>query len=476
MSSTEKNTKNNHKMVKIFRNYLPEDEREDKPSKWTKEIFEYEEPHGSSLQALTASADDPGLGHGFQLVLCDEIAMWRNATATWDDVSACVPKPEVTWDVVWIAGSTPNGQDELLFPLWQDAQLPGSEWTIIFHSWSEDTICRIPLEPGQRLEDLEGFNDEARDYQTKNNLDAEQMHWALRVWRNECRRSWPAFHRKYPVTPEYAFLGSSDQCFDNATLSKMLSEAQKEENKPIFRGDIDFGAVNKITPELVELPGGLLYLWEHPVRGVKYAVILDPALGYRGDFLEICIIREDNGKVVGHYRSNTLKPRAAGIKAYLLAAYYNWGLLCIESVSDVTSVTACEEGWVQKITGKQDKFHLSVPPYPALFRHRRDDKTIEDESGRKGYVLSPKRKREIIGRLAEGILNGDFTTYSVPMLLQMMNLSTDPETGKFKMAYKDPVTGRAHDDGVAVAAMAHEMILGYDKYTANVPKIEVVNY
>lgn len=473
MSSTALNTLNNHKMIELFYQNLSDEEKEAKPAKLTKSTLIYDPPHGSAIYSMTAGGKDIGLGWAFNDSLCDEAAFWENPLQTWEYVGACVPKPEVTWDSNWWVFTTPNGMDLLVYPLYLECLNPDSDWKLFFHSWADAKENRHPLLEGEVLQ----YSPEEDAFAVENNLDAEQMKWARWVRKNECLNSWDIFHRKYPVSAKYAFIGSGDQCFDLAIIDEMINEANKPENQPVFRGRIEFSAVNKITPELVEDASGHLWIWEKPERGLKYAVVVDPSLGHSGDFAEIGVTRVDSGRIVAHFRSNTTKPDVLAHKAYLLSAFYNWALLCIESVADVTTVTICERGFFFEMTTSDDKvIVLKVPPYPALYHHRRYDKKIPDESGRIGFVLSPGHKRQVVSRLATAVTNREFWTPSIPMLLQMRNLTWDHQKKRFRMAYKDPLTGREHDDGIAIAGMSNEMVLGYTEYTASVPKLEVVNW
>lgn len=473
MSSTADNTLNNHTMIDIFYQNLSDEEKEAKPAKLTQDSLVYAHPHGSRIHSKTAGAKSIGLGWAFNDALCDEAAFWENPLKTWEYVGACIAKPEVTWDTNWWVFTTPNGMDLLVYPLYLQCLEEGSDWKLFFHSWAKAKENRHPLLEGEVLE----YSPAEQAYKDENELDDEQMKWARWVRRNECLDSWDIFHRKYPVSAKYAFIGSGDQCFDLAIIDEMLKEANKPENQPIFKGRIEFGAVNKISPELIEDPFGHFSIWEHPQRGLKYAVVVDPSLGQSRDFAEIGVTRVDSGRIVAHFRSNTIKPDALAHKAYLVAVYYNWALLCIESIADVTTVTYCHNGFSVKITADNGNVTwLQVPAYPALHHHRRYDKKIPDESGRLGFVLSPGMRRQVVSRLATAVSNREFWTPSVPMLLQMRNFTWDNEKKIFRMGYKDPLTGLEHDDGIALAGMSNEMILGYDKYMENVPKIEVVNY
>ncbi len=286
---------------------------------------------------------------------------------------------------------------------------------------------------------------EEEDYSRNNSLNPEQIKWAIYTKKNQCHNSWDKFHQEYPIASRLAFVFTGMPWFDQAVLQDLLEKAAQP---PLRRGYLKFRE-DSSDPEFVEFDKGPLELWKLPEAHLTYSLGMDVGEGVGADYTVIHVICNESAAVVARYRSNRVRAETAGIDAYLLGSFYNFGLLGIErNGPGLATLTACERGLADfpQITG-----------YPNLYYHTYTDRKIPEETRRLGWITNETTKEAMLSRLAQTIESRGLIIYCKTTLLEMQGLVWDPEKKGFRQSYKAPDSKLTHDDEIMALAIANEM-------------------
>ena len=140
---------------------------------------------------------------------------------------------------------------------------------------------------------------------------------------------------------------------------------------------------------------------------------------------------------------------AAGIDAYLLGSYYNFGLLGIErNGPGLATLAVCERGLSD---------YPQMRGYPNLYYHTYTDRKIPEETRRLGWITNRTSKEAMLIRLAETLSGKGLTIFSKNTLLEMQGFVWDAERKTFRQNYRSPDSQLAHDDEIMALAIANEM-------------------
>jgi hypothetical protein len=176
---------------------------------------------------------------------------------------------------------------------------------------------------------------------------------------------------------------------------------------------------------------------------------MDVGEGVGADYTVIQVICNETGEVAARYRSHRVRAEMAGVDAYLLGAYYNFGLLGIErNGPGLAALAACERGLSE---------YPQMTGYPNLYYHTYTDRKVPEETRRLGWITDKITKEAMLSRLALIFEGRGLKIYSRTTLLEMQGFVWDAEKKSFRQNYKPPDSRLAHDDEIMALAIANEM-------------------
>ncbi len=420
-----------------FSGNLPETECSLIPASSARRI-EYPAPHYSRLQIDTAANKNLGRGGTFHYVHASEVAFWEHPEEPILAINQCVPQH---WDTLVFWESTANGAGNLFHQTWISAERGESDMEPIFLSWREFPEYSLPVASKENLQ----LSVEEEAYATRHLLTKEQTKWALHTKRNQCHNNWDKFHQEYPVAARLAFVFTGMPWFDQDRLQELLEHTAVP---PSAKGYLKFRE-NSAEPEFVACEQGAVDIWKFPTTDLTYSLGMDIGEGVGADYTVIQVLCNETGEVVARYRSNRVRAEIAGIDAYLLGTFYNFGLLGIErNGPGLATLTVCERGMadVQQISG-----------YPNLYYHTFTDRKIPEETRRLGWITNRTTKEAMLSRLAQAFESGGIIIYCKNTLLEMQGLVWDAQKKAFKQSYRSAQSRLPHDDEIMALGITYEM-------------------
>lgn len=398
--------------------------------------IEFPAPHNSSMRIDTAANRKLGRGLTLHYVHAGEVAFWDKPEEPILAINQAIP---YHWDTLVFWESTANGPQNLFHREWAAAEKGGSAFDPIFLSWKIFPEYSLPVAEREALDPDPKEAQYARDFE----LTAEQLKWAMLTKRGMCRNSWEKFHQEYPAAPELAFSFTGLPWFEPTVIRIMLSNAAT----PQAVGALEFGRAG--APVFSPIERGPLALWRFPQRNVEYVLGMDVGEGVSADYTVIQVVNAATGELVARWRSNRVRPEAAGVEAYLLGRFYNNGLLGIErNGPGLATLAVCENG----LSSLPD-----LTPYPNLYYHTFSDRKEPEQTKRLGWITNRVTKEAMLNRLAETFSAGGLTIYCRETLLEMRGFIWDPEKRLFRQNYKAPEDKLKHDDDIIALAIANEM-------------------
>jgi hypothetical protein len=402
--------------------------------------LEYLPPHYSRMQIDTAANRNLGRGGTFHYVHASEVAFWEHPEEPVLGINQSVPQH---WDTILFWESTANGIHNLFHQTWIAAERGESDMEPIFLSWKAFPAYSLPVAPSETL----GLTEDEQKFAEMHGLGRSEMKWALFTKKNQCHNSWEKFHQEYPVAAHLAFVFTGMPWFDQEVLLELLETAARP---PLQQGYL------RLPPDglsesavFVASPEGPLSIWKPPEPSSSYSLGMDVGEGVGADYTVIHVICNETGEVVATYRSNRVRAESAGIDAYLLGAYYCFGLLGIErNGPGLAALAVCERGLADypQLTG-----------YPNLYYHTYTDRKIPEETRRLGWITNRTTKEAMLSRLAQVIADRGLTIYGKTTLLEMQGFVWDAEKKTFRQNYKSPDSRLTHDDEIMALAIANEM-------------------
>ncbi len=401
--------------------------------------IEYPAPHHSRIQIDTAANRNLGRGGTLHYVHASEVAFWERPEEPVLAINQSVPH---YWDTLVFWESTANGIHNLFYRTWVAAERGEIDMEPIFLSWKEFPEYSLPVARHEQL----ALTQEEEKYSDSRGLSAEQMKWACYTKKNQCHNSWEKFHQEYPVTADLAFLFTGMPWFDHEVIRDLLDNVCRP---PRQRGYLKFSNTSGVDLEFVEDPHGPLQIWKSPESGLTYSLGMDVGEGVGADYTVIQVICNETGGVVARYSSNRVRAETAGVDAYLLGTFYNFGLLGIErNGPGLATLAVCERGMADypQITG-----------YPNLYYHTYTDRKIPEETRRLGWITTKTTKEAMLSRLAQTLESRGLTIFCKHTLLEMQGFVWDAEKKRFRQNYKAPDSTLSHDDEIMALAIANEM-------------------
>lgn len=423
-------------MTRRFLRFVPGDAT--KPlARNTLRCIEYGPPHYSRMQI--DSAANTGLGRGCTLhyVHASEVAFWDRPEEPMVAMNQAVPQH---WDTLVFWESTANGVENLFHRTWMAAERGESDMEPLFLSWKAFPSYSLPMAPGESLE----LSHEEKLYAAAHGLTPGQIKWARHTRINRCSNSWDKFHQEYPVAADLAFVFTGMPWFHREVIRGLLNRAVE----PSHRGFLRFHEASG-EPRFVADPRGPLSVWKPPVRGCTYSLGMDVGEGVGADYTVIQVICNETREVVARYRSNRVRPEAAGMDAYLLGMYYHWGLLGIErNGPGLAALVVCERGTAA---------HPWMTGYPNLYYYTVTDQKLLQETRRLGWLTTRSTKEAMLSRLAQVVEEEALVIWSRTTLLEMQGFVWDAQRKTFRQIYQAPDEPVVHDDEIMALAIANEM-------------------
>jgi hypothetical protein len=425
-------------MARRFYQHLPAEHA--RPlSRSTTRMLEYAAPHYSRIQIATAANKNLGRGGTVHYVHASEVAFWKKPEEPMLAINQAVPR---SWDTIIFWESTANGAHNLFHRTWAAAERGESDLEPIFLSWKAFPEYSLPVAHRERISPTP----EERSYARAHGLSDEQLKWARSVRINQCHNSWDRFHQEYPIAPHLAFMFTGLPWFDQERLADMLECYAAE---PAMRGQLVLTDYNVVSPAFIELEDGPLSVWKPPEQALTYSLGMDVGEGVGADYTVIHVLCNETREIVARYRSNRVRPEQAGVEAYLLGAWYNYGLLGIErNGPGLATLAVCERGTADlpQLTG-----------YPNLYYQTLTDRKEPEETRRLGWLTTKTSKEAMLSRLAETFDTGGLTVFSKVTLLEMQGFVWDAEKRAFRQNYLAPECSVTHDDEIMALAIANEM-------------------
>jgi hypothetical protein len=402
-------------------------------------VIEYPHPHYSRLRIDTAANRNLGRGGTLHYVHASEVAFWERPEEPVLAINQSVPQH---WDTLLFWESTANGAHNLFHRTWIAAERGESDMEPIFLTWKGFPEYSLPVASGERVE----LTKDERDYAKRHHVTRAEMKWARYTRKNQCHNSWEKFHQEYPVTAHLAFIMTGMPWFDQDVIQRMIDEVGRPSAK---RGYLEFSSPDSVVPRFVEDDHGPLWVWKPPDEARTYSLGMDVGEGVGADYTVIQVICNETGEVAASYRSNRVRAETAGIDAYLLGAWYNYGLLGVErNGPGLATLATCERGTADRprMTG-----------YPNLYYHTYTDRKLPEETRRLGWITNRTTKETMLVRLAETFESNGLTIYNKTTLLEMQGFVWDAERKAFKQNYAAPGSRLSHDDEIMALAIANEM-------------------
>lgn len=402
-------------------------------------LIAYPPPHYSRMQIDTAANKNLGRGGTLHYVHASEVAFWERPEEPVLAISQSVPRH---WDTLVFWESTANGVHNLFHRTWVAAERGESDMEPIFLSWKGFPEYSLPVANRERL----SLTPEEQRYAQGYGLTKGEIKWARQIRINQCHNAWEKFHQEYPVSPHLAFTFTGMPWFDQEAIQEMLDRVAQS---PLKKGFLKFSADNPHGPEFVDDPGGPLSVWKPPEPPLSYSLGMDVGEGVGADYTVIQVICNETGEQVASYRSNRVRAEMAGVDAYLLGSWYNFGLLGVErNGPGLATLAVCERGMAE---------YPWMTGYANLYYHTYTDRKIPEETRRLGWITDKTSKEAMLSRLTCTFESKGLTLNSRLTLLEMQGFVWDAEKKTFKQNYTGPGANRAHDDEIIALGIANEM-------------------
>lgn len=310
-------------VFRMMENYALSDEFL-KQGKWgsphtgLQELIEWR--HGARLSQGTARGKATARGSTPQFIHGTEVAHWEAAAEALDAAMNAIP--DDGFNVV-ILESTPYGADGPFAITWNNARWPTDEecydgilywkqweslvpdsaadplskhdFVRIFAAWYEFDKSRIELTPQQKEEIRQTIDSESWYLGEQSLIDLygnegpmglrlgnevencdvwEQLAWRRVTIKTKCRGSARIFDEEHPRDPRSCFLASGRQVFDEDALTHLQIQCRIAPEYGVLT-ERDGGAFWTRTAE----QAANYWVWEPPMVGCRYLLIVDPAEG-----------------------------------------------------------------------------------------------------------------------------------------------------------------------------------------------------
>ncbi|MEY3895199.1 MAG: hypothetical protein RLZZ214_718 [Verrucomicrobiota bacterium] len=246
--------------------------------------------NGSKWTVDTAENPDAGAGGTYQFAHCSETSKWPQTTTRNDVKTMTCLAPAVSgMNTVMFSESTPEGARGWQFKTWGEAVTldkfltmyragirPEEIWIKVFAAWFEfDSNRRRQPVTAQEIEEIENtLTDHEISEIEKYQLDWEQVAWRRDTIRTKCDGDPKIFSYYYPSDDVTCWLASGAPRFDMQIVLEM--EMRAKQTTPEI-GYLVSQDDKRVSWQVQHDGTGDIQIWEHPLPGLKYLVVLDPA-------------------------------------------------------------------------------------------------------------------------------------------------------------------------------------------------------
>lgn len=245
--------------------------------------------NGSSVELLSANTGNAARGEGYQWVLMTEVSFYpdtdkRSAQDFVTAVFQCVPREPGTEIIM---ESTPNGEGGMYHGTWTRAihfedlkagRIP-ENWNgfvKLFYPWHIHPEYRRDCSPAERDKIMSTLSDREQEMVSEfPHIDAERLKWRREVLSGEdFQNDEDKFEIEYPSDEYRCFAGTGRKRFDWKAIKAMLDIATDGES-----GVVEWGPDERAVWIPADEKDSWLRLWEKPIHGCKYSLIVDPMTG-----------------------------------------------------------------------------------------------------------------------------------------------------------------------------------------------------
>lgn len=278
-----------------------------------------------------------------------------------------------------------------------------------------------------RVIPVESMPVEFREIQERHKLSGQEVSYYFNRWQ-ELNRDWMTLRREYPITPEEAFIGSSDKLFDQDSIDEHLASARDGKSRGGFN------------------------VFSAPRPGRVYAIGADPSGGVGRDANAAVVLDVSGAKpsVACEYASDSVSPEDFAYVLKELSETYNDATVCIERNNHgLATITVFR----------------NIADEEVLYRDTDQTKIYQRESDRFGFRTTAASKPGLL--LAFGQALKDFLI-DVPSRAILKEARAYPR--ELVSATKvDPSTTRHFDLLIAACLAWHARIFAIDRSPINVP-------
>ena len=432
--------------------------------------------NGTKWTVDTAENQDAGVGGTRQAAHLSEVSKWPQTNERDKLVMSSILPSLSGKDTVAIAESTPEGATGWMFKTWEEAITleefitrwkagfrPDEQWVKVFAAWYEfsDNTRAQPLLEAERQHIEDTLTDHEISEREIYGLTYEQLAWRRDTIKAVCNGDPKIFSYYYPSDEQTCWLASGSPRFDLGTLVKWEDVARNIVPEGGYLVKQDRG---NVTWHPQRDGTGDILVWERPLPGLCYVVVVDPAesksqtIGSDTDRHSVSVWRKayhDNltnrwmrSKLVARVRPPYLAEEdEVAMHAIRLCTYYGRAMIAPETNKGFHCLRILQEA--------------GMPLYKRKPISHRTGKVEEQY----GFRTDANNREMIISGLASAIANDD---------LEIRCMHTLGEMKKFIRNNKgrSEAASGAHDDDVIAACIAYEVLPSATEYTRHEAKHE----
>jgi len=415
--------------------------------------------NGSKWTVDTAENPNAGVGGTRHLGHFSEVAKWPQTTVKNSEKTMAAVLPSLSGkETVCIAESTPEGAQGWFYDTYCNAVTldqfiemhakgicPEEQWVKVFAAWWEftDNKRNEPVSAVEINHFKETLTDDEREGIELYGWSWEQIGWRRDTIRNVCNGDSRVFKFYYPSDDVSCWTASGSPRFDIPAILDMEAIAKRS---TFDTGYLVTQPYKRVSFSPVHDGSGEIQIAEHPMDGLRYVVIGDPAtgesqtIGADPDRNSVMVLRDGyHDRDMGIWRPAKQVARVkspfysdndimAGHMARL-SKYYGNALVALEVNEGLGVLAYLKDAGVPLYKRKPESARLG---------------TIVEQYGFK--LSNDDQRRYIIDRLASAIRSHEIEVFSLETCKELKNFVV-------KSSGKAEAANGCHDDDVMCLAM-----------------------
>ena len=411
-----KDDKQKNKMFSMYSSaldFIPWWMRPRKKAYQTGEIIEFDEKD-ENIRAIRPglktivnweNANKPsgaGRGDTFNCALFSELAFWENGSQLSKSLFPTMNTP----DGFYVMESTANGRNDFWHNLWRRAEAGKIDWHPIFIPfYRREKTYSLPIPKNEKFV-LSPEELEMREHIFKRDkfiIKDETFNW-MRNKKEELIATDGddmMFSQEYTDSPEDSFQSSAITAFPRGIINRY----SKGTINPNWIGEISYD-FQKGQPSLymkdvkdideVSYPekDNRFHIWEKPIKGERYCVGVDVALGNDGGDYSVCqVVKLSSGHQLDEQVAcwhGYIDPSGLAVITFAICWYYNEALAAVE-VNSMGMVTNTE--LVRQLE------------YENIYRFKRMDRLKHFMTDIIGWWTDYKSKRALMAKMSKALLD-----------------------------------------------------------------------